>query len=318
MARNWLRRALLAALCTSVVGLAGCGSSTIESALTPDRFIAFGDGFSDLGQSSGKRYTVNDSTINNWSEVVATSFAKPLGTSGSGGLSYARGNARVSAKPDAAGNAATLTITEQIDAFLAGNTFGKNDVVLVNGGISDIVAQMAAVTSGAQTSAQMLANVGQAGKDLGAQIRRMVNAGAKYVVVAGTFNLAKTPWATAIGQGDLLLQASGRFNEELLVSVVDLGASVLYVDAAFHFNLVTAAPTTYGFTDSSTVVCNSVDAGAGIGTGTGQVNSALCTASTIVTNLDYSKYVFADRVYPTPVAQRLFGDYVYARLRARW
>ena len=317
MARNWLRRALLAAFCTSVVGLAGCGSSTIESALTPDRFIAFGDGFSDLGQS-GKRYTVNDNSINNWSELVATSFAKPLGPSASGGLSYARGNARVSAKPDAAGNAATLTITEQIDAFLAVNTFGKNDVVLVNGGISDIVAQMATLTAGSQTSAQMLAKVSQAGKDLGTQIRRMVNSGAKYVVVAGTFNLAKTPWSTAISQGDLLLQASSRFNEELLVSIVDLGANVLYVDAACHFNLVTASPTTYGFTDSSTVVCNSVDAGAGIGTGTGQVNSALCTASTIVTNLDYSTYVFADRVYPTPVAQRLFGDYASARLRARW
>jgi outer membrane lipase/esterase len=37
-----------------------------------------------------------------------------------------------------------------------------------------------------------------------------------------------------------------------------------------------------------------------------------------VANLDYSTYVFADRVYPTPVAQRLFGDYAYARLRARW
>ena len=58
----------------------------------------------------------------------------------------------------------------------------------------------------------------------------MVNSGAKYVVVAGTFNLAKTPWSTAIGQGDLLLQASSRFNEELLVSIVDLAGVAARVE----------------------------------------------------------------------------------------
>ena len=61
------------------------------------------------------------------------------------------------------------------------------------------------------------------------------------------------------------------------------------------------------------------DAGTGgIGIGAGQVNSALCTTNTIVSGADYNLYLFADRVYPTPAAQRKFGDYAFQRIRARW
>lgn len=317
MARNWLRGAVVALTCASAALIAGCGSSTIESALTPSRFITFGDGFSDLGQG-GSRYTVNDGSVNIWTQQMAGRFGMTLTTASAGGLSYARGNARVVAKPDAAGNATTLTVAEQVSAFLAAGTIGQNDVFVISGGIGDIVAEMAAVNAGTQTSTQMITNVRQAGRDLGTQVRRLVDAGARYVMVVGPYNLAKSPWATAINQGNLLLDASSRFNEEMLVSVVDLGARVLYVDAAFYFNLVTAVPSNYNLTDGVTPVCTSVDAGPGIGIGAGQVNSALCNTNTIVSGADYSKYVFADRIYPTPQAHSLFGDYAYERLRERW
>lgn len=317
MARNWLRRAVVALTCVSAALIAGCGSSTIESALTPSRFIAFGDGFSDLGQG-GSRYTVNDGSVNIWTQQMAGRFGITLTTASAGGLSYARGNARIVAKPDAAGNATTLTVAEQVSAFLAAGTISQNDVFVISGGISDIVAEMAAVNAGTQTSTQMITNVRQAGRDLGSQVRRLVDAGARYVVVVGPYNLAKSPWATAINQGNLLLDASSRFNEEMLVSVVDLGAKVLYVDAAFHYNLVTAVPSNYNLTNGLTPVCTSVDAGPGIGIGAGQVNSALCNTNTLVSGADYSKYVFADRIYPTPQAHSLFGDYAYERLRERW
>jgi phospholipase/lecithinase/hemolysin len=317
MARNWLRRAAMAAVCASAALLAACGSSSIESTLTPSRFVAFGDGFSDVGQG-GTRYTVNDGSANVWSQYMASLFGAGLVAQSAGGQSYARGNARVTAKPDAAGRTTTLTITEQVDSFLATNTIGPRDVLVIGGGISDIVAQMAAVTAGTQTGAQMVVNVRQAGRELGAQVRRLVAAGGKYVVVTGAYNLGRSPWAAAISQGSLLEEASLRFNEELLVSIVDLGANVLYVDAALHYNLVTAVPSSYNLLDAAGVVCTSVDAGAGIGIGNGQINSALCNTATIVTGVDYNKYVFADRIYPTPQAHRLFGEYAYNRVRARW
>lgn len=298
--------------------LAACGSGTIESALVPTRFISFGDSFSDLGQS-GNRYTVNDNTVNIWSSQLATNYAMTVAAVANGGQGYAQGNARVTVTPDAAGKTTTLTVTQQIDKFLAaGGTFGLSDVVLINGGISDVVAEMAAVTAGTSNSTQMVANVGQAGANLATQIQRLVKAGAKYVLVAGLYNMAKSPWAIALNQTVLIGAASARFNEQLLVNIVSMGTNVLYVDAAYYLNLVTSTPTAYGLLDATTVVCTSTDATNGIGIGAGNVNAALCTTSTITTGLDYTKYAFADPVNFTPTVHILFGNYAYTRLRARW
>lgn len=317
MATPWSRRAMLALGCAAATLLASCGSGTIESALRPARFIAFGTGFSDLGET-GSRYTVNDATVSIWSQQLASRYGLPLTTAAAGGLSFAQGNARVSAKPDAAGNSATPTVADQVTRFLASGTLSSNDVVLIEGGVSDVIAEASAFLAGRQTQDQMLANLVTVGRDLGAQVRRLVTAGARYVVVVGSYNLGRSPWATSLGQGTLLETATLRFNEAMLVSINDLGANVLYVDAAFHLNLVTAAPSVYGMSNATDIACTSVDAGAGIGIGTGQVNSARCTPSTIATGVDYTQRVFADPVYVSPTAQRSFGDYAFTRLTIRW
>lgn len=317
MAANWMRRTALVAAVASAALLAACGSSTTESAITPERFIAFGDAHADVGQK-GSRYTVNDGSVNNWTLQVAANYGKPLTPASAGGKSYAVGNARVKLKPDATGDASTPTITEQIDTFLASGSFGAKDVVFLSGGISDVIAGMAGVQAGTQTEAAMVAAARQAGEDMAAQVRRLVNAGAKYVVVTGTYDLSKTPWAKAIGREALLSNASSRFNDGLLVGIVDLGANVLYVDSAYYVNLYTSVPGNYGFNNSTAAVCTSVDAANGIGIGAGQVNSALCTPSTLLPGASQTSYVFADTVYLTPSAQRQFGTYAYDRLRARW
>jgi len=322
MPGNWLRRITMLAACASVALLAGCGSS-VESALTPSRFISFGDAFSDVGNiSASNKYTVNDGSVNNWTQQLAADYSRSIAPSNSGGLGYAQGNARITVTPDAAGNSTTKTVTQQIDAFLASNTLQSDDVVLINGGISDIVAEWAAMTAGTETQAQMTANVTQAAKDLGAQVQRLVSAGAKHVVVVGTYDLSGSPWAAAIGQprlNSLLSTTTVNFNNALLLSIVNLGANVLYVDAAFYFNLVTAAPAAYApLVNATGVACNSVDAGAGIGIGAGQVNSSLCTPSTIAAGVDYTTYLYADPLYFAPSAQRLFGDSAYSKVNQRW
>ena len=321
MAVNWLRRTVLATACASAALLVACGSSTIESALTPARFVAFGDGFSDVGQVGGKRYTVNDGQVNNWTQQVAGTYGLTLTPVSAGGTSYAQGNARISARPDAAGNATTPTVVQQIDTFLAGGSFKESDVVLLGAGTADLVALAATVAAGTQTREQMLAQAQQAGRELGEQSIRLVKAGAKYVVVAGVYNLGRTPWAKGAGQAqvDLLTDASSKFNQALLIAIEPEGANVLYIDAPYYFNLVTGSPSSYAFDNADDPVCTSVDAGNGIGIGAGQVNSALCTPATVRPGVaNYNRYVFADRVYVTPEAQRLFGTYAYDRLHARW
>jgi outer membrane lipase/esterase len=324
MTRLFLRRAMHAAALTCAflapALLVGCGGGTIESAVKPAQVIAFGDGISDVGNATGVgRYTVNDGS-GIWVQRVAESYGVTLTSAQAGGRAYARGNARVLAKPDAAGSNATPSVKEQIDSYL-GSTGGAVDptaVLLIGAGYSDVIAEMAAFTAGTNNRDQLIGNVKQAGRDLGAQVRRLVAAGGKYVLVAGTYNIGKSPWATATNQSALLAEASSAFNDQFLISVVDLGANVLYVDAALQFNLILAEPSAYGVGDTANPACASVDAGPGIGIGLGQVSSALCNTSTIASGKDYRTFLFADRVYLTPRGQQILGDYATSRIRTRW
>ena len=314
MAANWMRRTALVAACASAALLAACGSSSIESALKPEQLITFGDGYSFVRE---QRYTVNNGTVNNWTLQLLDHYQKS-GSATGGLVSFAEGNTRIAQHPDAAGNATTPTITEQVDRFLAMGTPKPNDLLLLNGGISDLIVGMAAVRAGTQTPDQFVANARLNGQALAAQVRRLVAAGASHIAVTGTYDLGKTPWAKSIGQEALLSQASSRFNESLLVAINDLSQHVLYVDAAYYVNLYESTPSSFSFNNATTPVCTSVDAGNGIGIGQGQVNSALCTSATLLPDADADRYVFADAVYLTPSAPRQLGPYAYDKLRARW
>ncbi|MFT3812710.1 MAG: SGNH/GDSL hydrolase family protein [Acidovorax sp.] len=317
MASHWMRRSLVAAACASAALLAACGSSTVESAVSPNRIIAFGDAVTDVGQN-GAAYTVNDGTILNWSNQFASHYGKTVTSVSQGGLSYATGNARINITPDAAGNASTLTVTQQIDKFLSGNTFANDDFVLVNGGMSDLIAGFMAVQAGTMTQDEYVANARQWGTDLATQVRRIVNAGGTHVVLASVYDLDKTPWGISTGQQTLLYNAAQAFITGLKVNIDDLGKNVQYMDLEYYVNLYVNTGGSYGFSNSTTAVCTSVDPGNGIGTGAGQINSNLCTASTLVSGADQTQYAFADNVYLTPAAHRQFGDYVYNRVRLQW
>jgi outer membrane lipase/esterase len=318
MAIQWLRRAWLLAAGASALVLAACGGGSIDSSLSPTRIVVFGDAMADLGQS-GSRYTVNDDSVNNWTQYVANDFGLTLAPSARGGTSYATGNARVAAKPDAGGSAATPTVVEQVSSFLGGSSVGSDDLFILSAGTSDVIVQAQATLSGAQAEDQMLANLGQAGRDLGAQVRRLVDAGASHVVVSGPYNLGRSAWATDLGSSALLEKASSHFNQQLLLTIPDLGEKVLYIDAALYFNLQSGTSSNE-FNNVTGYVCTSVDPGPGIGTGVGQVNSRLCTTSTIRADVNgnYNSYLWADRVYPTPRGHQRFGDYARGRIKERW
>lgn len=318
---SWRRAVATAALCASAALLAACGSSSTESALTPARLISFGDAFSDLGQTGGK-YTVNDGSTNHWLQQLAARYGRTITASASGGTGFARASARVLGKPDPAGSTDTPTLAEQIDAFLAANTFGGDDLVILSGGMADVVTEGKAFLAGTQTRAEMVARTRQAGDDLAAQAKRLVDAGARQVVVVGTINLGITPWGQASGEAGALQEASRNLNDAFLIASVEqkLGTHVLYVDAAYYFNLAADSRTIrdFGLNNSVDVVCTSADPGPGIGLGAGQVNSALCTPGTIRPGANYNEYMFADALYTTPHLQRQFGDYTYDRTRNRW
>ncbi len=333
------------------VVLVGCGgTTTIESQLVPGRFIVFGDALSDLGQAGGKRYTVNDGSFSNWTERVAVRYNKTITASVTGGLSFATGNARIVQKPDAAGNTATLSLKEQIDRFLGTNSFRADDVILITAGMADILANYAA--NGA-TQTTVVASQ-QAARDYAEQIKRVVGAGAKQVIVMGAYDLGLTPWGQSTTRAGFLSEVTRLFDERLLVDITGLGANVLYLDALQFFTPMFLSPISFGLGNSADVACNSIDGGAGIGTGLGKVNSALCTTATLVINTvsniitsqtvtftttgsvttsatatitasavvsapaAYAAYVFADGVYLSTGAQAAFGDFAHTRIASRW
>lgn len=311
-----LRRALLAAACAIPLVLAACGGGgeDIVSEFQPTRMVAFGDAAADVGQR-GVRYSVNGAGLN-WTEYLAARYGLTLASSAAGGTSYAIGSARVATAPDAAGNAMTATVEQQITTFLAAGTLGAADLVVVNAGTADLIVEARAVATGAQAEAQAIANVQQAGRALGAQVKRLVAAGATHVAVVGPYNLGRSAWANNMGTTAFLEALSTHFNDQLKIELVDFGGTVLYVDAALYFNLVTSNPAGYGLNDAVTVACNSVDATAGIGIGAGQVSSALCTSGTVVADINVT--LFADPIYFTPAGHTRFGDYAFERLRERW
>ncbi|RYY81355.1 MAG: GDSL family lipase [Comamonadaceae bacterium] len=231
----------------------------------------------------------------------------------------------MTAVPDAAGNAATPSITQQVDAFLAAQSFTGNELVLVNGGIADAVTQAEAARAGTISDAQALAAVQQAAVELAAQIKRMVTAGARRVAVAGAYDLGRSPYATQTGQASRLTTLAAEFNVKLKTELFgyNIADRVLYIDAEFYYNLVIlnrGSPTYGSLSDVTSVACTSTDTGVAdsIGTGLGQVTSARCDASTIASGINYATTLFADRLYFTPVANSVFGDYAFDRIRTRW
>ena len=329
-----LRRALLTAACAlPLVLAASCGGGDIVSELKPSRLVVVGDAFSDIGQRNGVRYTVNGPGTINWTEQFASRYGVSIATAANGGTSYATGSARVAAKPDAAGDATTPTITEQITTFLGTKGVAGNDLIIISGGIGDILAESAALGAG-QSAAQTRANVEQAARDLGDQVQRVVDAGATHVMVVGPYNLGRSPWAIA-QQGGFLATCqepsnspgdatpaclSSAFTQTLLVRIVKLGKNVAFVDPALHFNQVTSSPSGFGFDDSINLACNSRDTSPApgiIGIGAGQVSSPLCNTGTLAfPSID--RILFADPIYFTPAGNVSFGNYAFDRLRERF
>lgn len=286
------RRAFLGLACASTALLAACGSSSIVSALKPSRFLAVGDGFSDLGET-GVRYTVNDGSVNIWTQQLVSYYSQPLVTRSAGGLSYARKGSLIAG--------AAPSIEAQVTQLLAENTLGPNDVVLVGAGMDEIIAAVTATGISDATTTRVRA----AGDALAAQVRRLVAAGAKYVLVAGVYNLGISPWAAALNQKDAISDLTINFNNRFLVTAVDLGNNVLFVDTALYFNLVQGLPSGYGISNATDAACATPDA-------------STCNANTIVSGIDYTTALFADSQYFTPLANRMFGTEAFNKLTGRW
>lgn len=283
--------------------LTGCGNGEIVSALAPNRFISFGDGLSDLGQG-GTRYTINDGTLNTWADRLADRYGKTLYAQVDNGLGYAQGHAPTQALP--------RTLAAQIDAFLSSKSFQANDVVLVNLPMADVLTPLNAVKAGTLSDDAARAQITANGQAQVAQMRRLVAAGAKYVLVLGVYDLGRSPYGISLGlpgwlTSDVLSSSPAvtRYNDAFKAEAVNMGTNLLFVDAAFLVNRNVQYPSSYGYVNINTAVCTTPDA-------------STCNATTLISGATASQYVFADGIHLTPYCNRQLGDYAYDQLVARW
>ncbi|MDH4377530.1 MAG: SGNH/GDSL hydrolase family protein [Ramlibacter sp.] len=296
--------------------LASCGGgSTVVSDFRPTRVVVFGDAMADmkLGAGGTALYTINgDGTVNNWVRQLASHYSlTPLDAN-----VKAKAHARITSAIGATGVAAT-SVTSQIAAWAGG--FTSNDLVIVSAGTSDLIFEgnvaVVANTSAAQSTA--VSNVRQAARELATQVRQLVSSGAQHVVVLTPYNMGKTPWASSVSSTGFLETLSDEFYIELVYNVSDLSEQVLVVDSRVQLNGMVNSASYSGLS----VACTPTAAGVGIGIGTGKVDASLCNAATaghLVAGYDANKYLFADPVYPTPLAHRELGEYAYSKLRVRW
>ncbi|WP_460483232.1 SGNH/GDSL hydrolase family protein [Comamonas humi] len=331
MAATWMRRTFAIAACASATLLAACGGSSTADSVTPTRIISFGDTVSDLGQGpSGSRYSVNNGSINNWIAEVADRYGISVAAANAGGAGYARGNARVSLA-DATGVTNAPSVTQQVDAYLAGGGFTSTDFVFIGGGQSDIVAGMNEYLAGTKTQEQFTADMVTAAEQLAGQVDRLVNAGAPHVLVSQSPNVGRSLWAAQLNNiyptattkpSDVLETAVTKFNQTVQLAVGKYsGTKVLFVDLQGFFNSISGelgGTPGSGFSKNTEPVCTSVDASNGLGIGLNQINSLLCNDSTLIPGATLSAYVFADPLNYTPEAHVVVGDRVYNRIKANW
>jgi phospholipase/lecithinase/hemolysin len=309
------RRDFLLLAGAGAAALAGCGSSSVASAIDPKRFYVVGDGFSDVGQT-GAVATVNDGSLT-WIQALAAEYDLTVEPASKGGTGYAQAFARIDS-PDTTSGTNAPSVRQQIDQLLTDvTTFENDDLVFINGGMHDIVDAVNAEGISDATTAAVKA----AGQALAAQVRRLTGAGAKHVCVTGVYNLGISPWGRATGfapaegigtDSPLSNLSIDAFNNKgLLVAIADmLDGNVLYFDAGVFYNLVVSQPGNYSIDDALSPACTTPTA-------------LTCNTDPSNVNPNYKRYLFADDLHFTPDAQRKFvsEDYlenVYTELKNRW
>ena len=249
------------------------------------RIVVFGDSLSDGGfflplQPSIPRdagsFTTNPDPVA--PEVVAARLGIALLPAyGQPGTNFAIGGARV-----AAANGVTIPITGQIDRFIAaGGTFGRHDLVYIQGGGNDFFAFQAA---GGTNNAIITTAANQ----LAAQVVRIQGLGAQRIV---TFAIQ------GANAGGLQL-----FNQTYAAALGAANVNALYFDTNRLFNEIVASPATFGIVNVTGTACTG--------------SSLTCTRANLVTPNANESYLLADAVHPAGITQRIQGQAVASLLEA--
>ena len=256
--------------------------------------------------------------------------------------------------------------------FLARGTPKSDDLFVISIGTGDIMAtgiqgttttpydgfdDLRTLLGGTLTATQINARIQTAAEALAVQIKRLTDAGAKYVLVVGPPNVGRSPWAAETGSANLLQNLSYNTgsgvtsmgseglariqatfgnktsNAVLFVEISGLvntftdGTNTTYANRSSAICASTTAITVGGVT--TTINSTTTEVAKSNGTGlkpaaavgavpAGRLSAALCTLNTVGTN-NPGTFVYADGVNFTPSMQGQFFTQALSRMRlAAW
>jgi hypothetical protein len=321
---HWTQRFALA---MAFMLLAACGSSSKFDEFIPTRIVSVGDQLSYLGNSAlvtpySDRFTVNnlsgDTTLNNWVLQLAHSY----------GLST-----ELSAEePAVLGTADPVhNKVAELENRLATVAPKSGDMLVVNGGMADIIALAEEVADGQKTVSVALTEITAAGSELQALLIRQQN-NYKHILVINAYDLKDSPYATSraltgISRASfqqLLHDMTRAFNSALIsnAGTYSSGVGIRLFDAEtllLNANLYNAGISTDGMSKNT---CGSMTAltTQALGSAADQVATlaaaALTRSDCKTTNSNFSStYLFADTKFLSPKAHQLLGSQAYVFLR---
>lgn len=294
----------------TLVLLAACGGGgTQVDPFQPKRLIVFGDENS-LLTPNGKRYAVNATKLENglttvdcaanpiWLQTVAGGFGLVLAACNPN-------NAAVNSLQYAEVGATTAKVRAQIDRHFAGGGVNARDLITVFVGVHDILELYAQFP--AQTGSQLVAQAGERGRALAAQVNRLANANGR-VLILTIPNLGITPFAIAeraartdTDRLELLRALSNEFNRQLRLSLLDDGRLIGLVLADELADGLAQFPNSpsVNFSNVSQGVC--------------AVALPDCTDQTLVPTGDARGWMWADSLRMGTLAHSLIGSSALTR-----
>jgi phospholipase/lecithinase/hemolysin len=385
---TWLRVTQTAIAGAAFALLAACGgggggggSSSTSTAATPPggvtmQVVSFGTSLSDAGtyspvvaqQFGGGRFTTNPGQV--WTQNVATYYGGTLtpavvggfglALKANGGLDFAQGGAEVSNAQGigwAPNNLAATTtpIATQLTNYLSANgSFNSNQLVLVEGGANDILANLTTLLTAIQTDIgggmapqtallkEVNATLGTAVQGLVTTVATIVGKGATHVVFVNVPDIGQTPLGVQTGA------QNGASAQQLVSGIVQTfngmvatglqsanlpAGTVISIDAFTWLDQLIGSYQANGYAVSNTnTACNLTQMQASATAyaqanpsvllpgqtaaqfGAALASSLFCSPQTLTAAGADQSYIFADLVHPTTRTHALFAQYVESQI----
>ena len=310
MTHSFLSRLFAVCSLASLLALTGCGSGTTYDPLDPTRVIGLGDAYNDAGATPTGRYTVRVASdiaatvveYVSWAfgksgtatPVIASTYDGTSPMPPTGVFSYAVGDTRIATGTD--------SLKDQVDRLIADTPsgLGAKDLLVIAAGTGDI--KLAGSTSDAEAAASALAG----------QVQRLLDHGAKYVLVMLPLNLKYMPFAAGASTYEtytmaFVSQAKKESPEGLYTKPSVSGSPVRVVEMLRDFNLVASGAISAGFSNITSAACTVAPAA---------TDMKGCDSADADTN--YGSFLFADNLNLTPAGNRWVGIRLFNATLGGW